>query len=66
MTLLTRRAEVFSVPTRKYISHELTVWLPYFLKRHILRKKVPKPPMIIEKEGKVEQITEDTMAVKGL
>ncbi|KAL8896646.1 MAG: hypothetical protein Q9207_007613 [Kuettlingeria erythrocarpa] len=58
--------QVFSVPTRKYISHELTVWLPYFLKRHILRKKIPKPPMIIEKEGKVEKISEDTMAVKGI
>ncbi|KAL8760558.1 MAG: hypothetical protein Q9184_003269 [Pyrenodesmia sp. 2 TL-2023] len=56
--------QVFSLPTKKYISHELKVWLPYFIKRHILRKNVPKPPMIIEKEGTVEKMTE-TVPVKG-
>ncbi|KAI4169311.1 MAG: hypothetical protein LQ343_005809 [Gyalolechia ehrenbergii] len=48
--------QVFSVPTSKFISHELTVWLPYFLKRHVLRQNIPKPPQIIEKEEKVAKV----------
>ena len=40
--------EVFSVPTSKYINHELTVWLPYFIKRHILRQKIERPTPIIQ------------------
>lgn len=47
-------AEVFSIPTSKYISHEATVWLPYFIKRHILRKKIAKPPNIIDRQARVE------------
>ncbi|KAL8924112.1 MAG: hypothetical protein Q9208_004249 [Pyrenodesmia sp. 3 TL-2023] len=57
--------QVFSLPTKKYISHELKVWLPYAFKRHVLRKRIPKPPMIIEKEGKVEKMTEESIPVKG-
>lgn len=45
-------AEVFSVPTKQYIGYESKVWLPYFIKRYILRKNIPKPPAIIEKEDK--------------
>jgi len=45
--------QVFSVPTKKFITHELTVMTPYFFKRHFLRRKIPKPPMIIESEDKV-------------
>jgi hypothetical protein len=41
--------QVFSVPTRSFISHELFVWLPYFVRRHILRQKIEKPPPILEK-----------------
>ena len=52
--LLSSFAEVFSVPTKSFISHELTVWLPYFIKRHIFRRKIPKPPQIIEKAEKVD------------
>ena len=48
--------QVFSVPTKSFISHELTVWLPYFIKRHILRQNIAKPPQIIEKEEKVEHV----------
>lgn len=48
--------QVFSVPTKSFILHELTVWLPYFIKRHILRQNIAKPPQIIEKEEKVEDI----------
>ncbi|KAF7557181.1 hypothetical protein G7Z17_g863 [Cylindrodendrum hubeiense] len=41
--------QVFSVPTKDFISYETKVWLPYFIKRHILRQKISKPPPIIEK-----------------
>ncbi|KAF1935431.1 hypothetical protein EJ02DRAFT_439248 [Clathrospora elynae] len=41
--------QVFSVPTSSYLKYETTVWLPYFIKRHILRQKIIKPPPIIEK-----------------
>lgn len=44
--------QVFSVPTKDFIGHELKVWLPYFIKRHILRKQIPKPPAIIDHERK--------------
>ncbi|CAG8058217.1 unnamed protein product [Penicillium salamii] len=39
--------QVFSVETRKYIHHELTVWLPWFIKKYVFRKNIPKPPAII-------------------
>ncbi|KAB8264277.1 hypothetical protein BDV32DRAFT_117595 [Aspergillus pseudonomiae] len=39
--------QVFSVPTKDFIHHELTVWLPYFIKRHIFRQNIEKPPPII-------------------
>ncbi|KAL8709494.1 MAG: hypothetical protein Q9220_005736 [cf. Caloplaca sp. 1 TL-2023] len=51
--------QVFSVPTSKFIGHELTVWLPYFIKRHILRRNIAKPPQIIEKEEHVEKILDE-------
>lgn len=57
--LLTCLAEVFSVPTKRFISHELTVWLPWFIKRYIFRQKIAKPPQIIEKEEKVAKIVEE-------
>ncbi|RMJ18407.1 hypothetical protein BHE90_001271 [Fusarium euwallaceae] len=41
--------QVFSVPTKSFISYELRVWLPYFIKRHVLRQKIEKPAPIIEK-----------------
>ncbi|KAL2694934.1 hypothetical protein Neosp_001523 [[Neocosmospora] mangrovei] len=44
--------QVFSVPTKSFISYELRVWLPYFIKRHILRQKIEKPAPIIEKADK--------------
>jgi len=53
--VLTSLAEVFSVPTKNYISYESTVWLPYFIKRYIFRQKIMKPPPIIEKEDHAEQ-----------
>ncbi|KAI9899832.1 hypothetical protein N3K66_004094 [Trichothecium roseum] len=42
--------QVFSIPTKSYISYELRVWLPYFIKRHILfRKGTEKPPPLMDK-----------------
>jgi hypothetical protein len=49
--------EVFSVPTKEFISHELFVWLPYFIKRHIFRQKIAKPPAIIA-TAKEEQVSD--------
>ncbi|CBF71493.1 hypothetical protein AN6804.2 [Aspergillus nidulans FGSC A4] len=47
--------QVFSVPTKEFLKHETTVWLPYFIRRHIFRQDIPKPPAIIatadEKRG---------------
>ncbi|MCJ1442081.1 MAG: hypothetical protein MMC23_002573 [Stictis urceolatum] len=48
--------QVFSVPTKEYLRHETTVWLPWFIKRYIFQKKIPKPPQIIEKEAKAEKV----------
>lgn len=55
---LTSLAEVFSVPTKSFISYELKVWLPYFIKRHIFRQNIVKPPPIIERGEKAESILE--------
>jgi len=38
--------QVFSVPTSTYLKYETTVWLPYFIKRHFLRKKIAKPALL--------------------
>lgn len=53
-TDITSSSEVFSVPTREFLAYETKTWLPYFIKRHILRKKIAKPPPIIAKEDKSE------------
>jgi hypothetical protein len=45
--------EVFQVPTKKFIGHELTVWLPWFIKAKIFRQKIQKPPAIIATEDSV-------------
>ncbi|OBW63920.1 MAG: Uncharacterized protein AUREO_060140 [Aureobasidium pullulans] len=42
--------QVFSVPTKTFLNYELTTWLPWFVKRHLLfQKSTPKPAPIIEK-----------------
>ncbi|RAL09352.1 putative facilitated glucose transporter [Aspergillus homomorphus CBS 101889] len=43
--------QVFSVPTKKFLHHELTVWLPWFIKRYIFRRKIERPPPIIATAG---------------
>ncbi|KAJ5482089.1 Major facilitator superfamily domaingeneral substrate transporter [Penicillium sp. IBT 31633x] len=47
--------QVFSVPTKKFISHELTVWLPWWIKRYIFRRDIPKPPAIIATSEQIAQ-----------
>jgi hypothetical protein len=51
----THITEVFQVPTKKFISHELFVWLPWFLRAKILRQNIPKPPAIIASEDTVRR-----------
>ncbi len=46
--------EVFSVPTKEFLNYETSVWLPYFIKRHIFRQNIPKPPPIIATSEKNE------------
>ncbi|CAG9997133.1 unnamed protein product [Clonostachys byssicola] len=41
--------QVFSVPTKNFLSYELRIWLPYFFKRHILRRNITKPQPVMEK-----------------
>lgn len=41
--------QVFSVPTKQFLSYETQVWLPYMFKKYVLFKKVERPPPIIEK-----------------
>ncbi|KAF1929852.1 putative facilitated glucose transporter [Didymella exigua CBS 183.55] len=48
--------QVFSVPTKQFLGYEMKVWLPYFIKRHLLRQKVVKPPPIIEKAGSTDSL----------
>ena len=48
-SLLIHLTEVFSVPTSVFLKYESTTWLPWFVKRYILRKKIERPPPIIEK-----------------
>lgn len=45
------------MPTKEYISYESKVWLPYFIKRHVFRRNIPKPPPLIEKAEAVEPAT---------
>jgi cytochrome c biogenesis protein CcdA len=41
--------QVFSVPTKQYLHYEITEQVPYFFKHTLLRRRIPKPPPIIEK-----------------
>ncbi|GJN83047.1 hypothetical protein PLIIFM63780_006593 [Purpureocillium lilacinum] len=48
--------EVFSVPTKKFIHYEATVWLPWFIKRYVFFQKIPRPPPIIEKAERADEV----------
>jgi len=48
--------QVFSVPTKQFIHYELTVWLPWFIRRYVLFQKIPRPPQIIEHTEKAEKV----------
>jgi hypothetical protein len=50
--------QVFSVPTKNFIGYELKVWLPYFIKRHIFRQKIMRPPPLIEKAERLDSVKE--------
>lgn len=52
---LTPITEVFLVPTKTFISYELKTWLPYFIKRHIFRKDIVKPPPLIARAADEDQ-----------
>ncbi|KAK0270321.1 hypothetical protein LTR35_014120 [Friedmanniomyces endolithicus] len=39
--------QVFSVPTKEFLAYETGTWLPYFVRRYILRRKIAKPPPLI-------------------
>jgi cytochrome c biogenesis protein CcdA len=41
--------QVFNVPTKQYLKYEITEQVPYFFKHTLLRRRMPKPPPIIEK-----------------
>ncbi|KAK3644936.1 hypothetical protein LTR56_009323 [Elasticomyces elasticus] len=51
--------QVFSVPTKEFLAYETGTWLPYFIKRHILRRKIEKPPPIIGKDQAMGDYTPD-------
>ncbi|KID84289.1 Sugar/inositol transporter [Metarhizium guizhouense ARSEF 977] len=48
--------QVFSVPTKKFIHYEATVWLPWFIKRYVFFQKIPRPPPLIEKAERDDAI----------
>ncbi|OWP05004.1 sugar transporter [Marssonina coronariae] len=46
--------QVFSVPTSTFLNYETKVWLPYFVKRHLLRRKIAKPAPVVERADLVK------------
>ncbi|EJD03082.1 uncharacterized protein FOMMEDRAFT_123262 [Fomitiporia mediterranea MF3/22] len=45
---------IFAVPTNKHASYQLTVWLPWFIKRYILGKKSARLQPLYQFEGVAE------------
>lgn len=61
--ILTAVAEVFSVPTKTFLAHEMKYSVPYWIKRNLLFKRnIPKPPAIIEKESRVDEIRRESIS----
>ncbi|KZZ88059.1 Sugar/inositol transporter [Moelleriella libera RCEF 2490] len=50
--------QVFSIPTKKFLHYETTVWLPWFIKRYVFFQKIPRPPPILEKADRADSIKE--------
>ncbi|KAM3484077.1 hypothetical protein MY8738_002516 [Beauveria namnaoensis] len=48
--------QVFSVPTKTFLRYELKEQVPWFIKRYIFFKNIPRPPPVFEKEGKTDGI----------
>ena len=46
--------QVFSIPTRKFIHYEATVWLPWFIKRYFFFQRIPRPAPLLERSEKLE------------
>lgn len=47
--------QVFQVPTSVFVKYEATVWLPWFIKRYVFRRRIPRPAPIIEKASHTER-----------
>lgn len=41
--------QVFSIPTRQFLNYEMYVHTPYWIKKNILRRDIPRPPPLLEK-----------------
>jgi hypothetical protein len=50
-------SDVFAVPTKKFLNYELTVWLPWFIKRYVLFQKIPKPAPLVHKKDSVDEVS---------
>ncbi|EUC50827.1 hypothetical protein COCMIDRAFT_81162 [Bipolaris oryzae ATCC 44560] len=48
--------QVFSVPTKTYLHYQISEQVPYFIKRTLLRQKIPEPPPIIEKSYNTDAV----------
>ncbi|KAG6057417.1 hypothetical protein E4U17_001358 [Claviceps sp. LM77 group G4] len=48
--------QVFSVPTKKFLHYETTVWLPWFVKRYVLMQKIARPPPLLEKAAREDDV----------
>ncbi|KAJ2979022.1 hypothetical protein NQ176_g3501 [Zarea fungicola] len=47
---------VFSVPTKTFLRYEMKEQVPWFIKRYIFFRRVPRPPPVFEKEDEGEFI----------
>ncbi|KAG5999764.1 hypothetical protein E4U21_006336 [Claviceps maximensis] len=48
--------QVFSIPTKKFLHYETTVWLPWFVKRYVLMQKIARPPPLMEKAAREDDV----------
>ncbi|KAG5980271.1 hypothetical protein E4U43_006761 [Claviceps pusilla] len=48
--------QVFSVPTKKFLHYETTVWLPWVVKRYVLMQKIARPPPLMEKAVREDEV----------
>ncbi|KAG5926482.1 hypothetical protein E4U42_003281 [Claviceps africana] len=48
--------QVFSVPTKKFLHYETTVWLPWFFKRYVLMQRIARPAPLLEKAEREDEV----------